>query len=238
MKFGYGRTLDYDEMLENDIQAMFINFSAEVNANNLDPDQILPAAIRERNLRHSPVLHLHSKKGHGYDAMTGITASNQWHDIGINVKYSPGVNTATDRGETGKPVVELVGHYEANAFDLGTKFISIGWSVDGGTSFTIINQSIRPIGYRNTRDQASRGAAALWVPQAHYMTGTAGWRPTGAYRGKQTLTCCHVGGGHDDDHVIPDSSLITHFALLLFGDNTTQDIHPWDVAGLAVVGRG
>tara|TARA_R100000008_G_scaffold83075_1_gene68033 strand:- start:606 stop:1316 length:711 start_codon:yes stop_codon:yes gene_type:complete len=231
-EFFLSRALDDELCTEADLDALFGDFNNRVTA-DFDREQFKSRALRYRHFREP--LRLFAE-----DQLVGRTAifpgtldkgGVNWNWTNVKVAHVQSVGTAPNFGDSGHAVVHVHGSYTSHEWTKSAYEIGIGYSTNGGVSYTHWQRANSFLGA--TRAHLN----PMWSAQTtHYHSGAVTSYWPGSMYGKRTA---HIMIGAMDFYGL-DLTTVTHWALGIRAGQyvaASREVHDLDVANIRLYAR-
>jgi len=218
------------EIVQSEMQLIFSDILSSVNTDKITPDQVRLNAVRRRHMVKPPDIYIRKR-------VVGTLIFNPAIDKGgTNWTWSTAVIAHDPSlGSMNGPVAVVRASYISHEFEVGSYEIGIGYSTDGGSSYTYFPGTAKTLGYRNAFIEP------LWDARvAHPITGVATtYWPNSMYGQAEVQTdvaLMDVSGG-------PSVHNITHLCLGIRcnhssgAGNGTKNEHALDVAEIYMTAR-
>lgn len=235
-KMFYTGPIDFDKVLASNLDTRFTDLSNAANVKKFDTEQFRRASVRYRHLREPPEIFLW-KQAKGTAIFSGALDKG-----GVNINWTGAVvahqfdsPSAPNGAVSGKPVGHIHASYVSHNWEAGSYEILIGYSTDGGVTYTAYDYSYRFLGYTQADPQPRWSAKTT-----HPMTNVAGvwWSKTmyGKREAHTQIGVMNING--------VNPTLVTHWAVGIrvneptdSNANGTKDVHELDVCRIWLVGR-
>ena len=232
--FFYTGVVDREIIVEAELDARFADLTLKANTTKFDLESFRTRSVRYRHLREPPII-----RAEASDTGTGIFAGvlnkvNVWNWTGVVIAHVQVATDAENGVVLGNSVLHLHARYFSHDWEPGAYEIGIGFSVDGGATYTYLPYSRKFVGYMNSH------VSPLWTAKTtHYHTGAlANWWSKTMYGRRET----HAPSMVKNSATIPFAT-ITHWAVGIRVNGTdsngagTKDVHELDFAELTLTAR-
>lgn len=232
-EFFYTQALDEQQLVRSNLQSMFTNLSAKVTA-NFDLEQFKRNAVRYKHLRVPFRIYLEDE-AIGAALHGGLTKDGTtWNWTNARVKHQQSVANAPNVAEAGHPVVCVHGSLISHEWQIGSYEIGLGYSTNGGSSFTYWPNSNAFLGETRAHEYP------LWtgVGTTHYHTGAGGYFPGSMFAKREAHTL--IGAmtfGAIDITAITDWALGIRVNYVTGATGAADDLHALDRGRIRLIAR-
>ena len=229
-KISFTTSLDKLVAEQADIEQIFADIAAGVNSDKFTPDQTRIGAIRRRHMVKPPDIYIR-------DMVVGTLIFNGAIDLGgTSWTWSTAVIAHNPSlGSMDGPVAVVRASYISHEWEVGSYEIGIGYSTDGGTTYTYFPGTAKTLGYRNAF------AEPLWTARIpHPITGVVTSYYANSFYGQHE---CQTDVALLDTPGGPTVHDITHLCLGVRANhpdgagNASKNEHALDVAEIYMIAR-
>ena len=235
-RFSYTGSVSFKQVLQADFQQRFDDLADKANAQKHDLDQMRANACRYRHFRVPPNIYGRSEL-QGTALWAGVLDKGgvNWNWTNAVVAHLQVATSAFNGIQAAQPTIHVHASYISHEWEYSAYEIGIGYSTDGGVSYTRWQYSPRIVGYTQAH------VNPLWSAKTtHYHTGVlASWWSKTMYGKREPHTT--VAAVNNSYGV--DISTITHWALGIRVNSGrvsgagTKDVHELDVGKIWLMAR-